>query len=84
MCTFEAILKHYEIKDPNLTYIGKIIHDIEINIWERKVLPETAFVRDRINQIILDSQNNREVMERSARFFDSVYKRVAVKSSDQS
>jgi hypothetical protein len=81
MCTFEAILKHYEIKDLNLTYIGKIIHDIEINIWERKVLPETAFVRDRINQIILDSQNNREVMERSAKFFDSVYQRVVAKSS---
>jgi hypothetical protein len=81
MCTFEAFLEHYKIKDPNLAYIGKIVHDIEINIWERKVLPETAFVRDRINQIILDSQNNREVMERSAKFFDSVYQRVVAKSS---
>jgi len=84
MCTFEAILKHYKIKDPNLTYIGKIIHDIEVNIWERKVLPETVFVQDGINQIILDSQNNREVIERSSKFFDSVYERVVVKSSDQS
>jgi hypothetical protein len=84
MCTFEAFLEHYKIKDPNLAYIGKIVHDIEINIWERKVLPETVFVQNRINQIILDSQNNTEVMERSAVFFDSVYEKVVAKSSDQS
>jgi hypothetical protein len=83
MCTFEAIMKHYKIRDPNLTYIGKIIHDIEINIWERKVLPETVFVQERINEIILDSQNNREVIERSAKFFDSVYENVVLKSSNQ-
>ena len=36
MSTFESILKYYNLKDPKLIYIGKIIHDIEVNIWEKK------------------------------------------------
>ena len=39
--TFERLLDHYAIRDPMLHELGRIIHDIEINTWERKRLPET-------------------------------------------
>jgi len=38
MSTFESLLKHYKLNDPKLIHIGKIIHDIEVNIWKKKYL----------------------------------------------
>ena len=39
--TYETLLEHYELTDPTLIYIGRIIHDIEVNIWERPVHPHS-------------------------------------------
>ena len=73
MSTFESILKHYNLQDPKLLYIGKIIHDIEVNIWEKKVFPETHKVRNEINRIILNSGNVDKVIEKSREYFDLLY-----------
>lgn len=76
MSTYESLLKHYALKDPKLIYIGKIIHDIEVNIWERKVFPETHKVRNRINKIISNSKNSDEVMEKCYKYFDLLYSTI--------
>jgi len=34
--TYETLLEHYDLKDPRLKYIGRIIHDIEVNVWEKR------------------------------------------------
>ncbi len=80
MSTFESMLKHYNLQDPKLIYIGKIIHDIEVNIWEKKVFPETHKVQEAINTIIMNSKNNDEVIEKSCKYFDLLYKEFAAKS----
>ena len=77
--TFESLLKHYKLKAPNLVYVGKIVHDIEVNIWERKVFDETPLVQEAVNQIIRNSKNSDEVIEKSCKYFDSLYKEIAVK-----
>jgi len=74
MSTFESILKYYNLKDPKLIYIGKIIHDIEVNIWERKVLDETLRIQNEINKIILTSKTRDEAIERCLEYFDSLYR----------
>jgi hypothetical protein len=79
MSAFESLLKHYNLQDPKLIYIGKIIHDIEVNIWEKKVFPETHKVQDEINKIILDSKNNGEVIEKSSKYFDLLYTNAPTK-----
>ncbi len=79
MSTFESILKDYNLQDPKLIYIGKIIHDIEVNIWERKVLDETLTVQDAVNKIILKSKNSDEVIEKSSEYFDLLYSITAVR-----
>lgn len=71
--TFEAMLKHYDLSDPRLVHIGKIIHDIEINIWDRKVMTETPAVQDAVNGIIAGSANKEEIVERSIQYFDTLY-----------
>ena len=73
MSTFESILKHYNLQDPKLIYIGKIIHDIEVNIWERKVFNETLTVQGDVNRIILNSKNSEEIIEKSREYFDALY-----------
>jgi hypothetical protein len=76
MSTFESLLRGYNLQDPKLIHIGKIIHDIEINIWEKKRMPETSKVQEANNNIILNSKNNNEVREKSCKYFDSLYKEV--------
>ena len=76
MSTYESLIKHYGLKDGRLVHIGRIIHDIEVNIWERKACPETPEVQDSINQIILTAKDSDEIMARSITFFDSFYGRL--------
>lgn len=78
MSAFESILKHYNIKDPILNYIGKIIHDIEVNIWERKVLKETLIVQDEVRKIITKYKNNNEIIEESCNYFDTLYQKITL------
>ena len=78
MSTFESMLKHYDLRDPRLLYMGKIIHDIEINIWERKVMRETFEVQNTVDTIIMDSKKSSDVIEKSSDFFDLLYERVPI------
>ncbi len=77
MSTFESLLKHYGLKDPRLIYIGKIIYDIEVNTWEKKVFRETLEVQDAVSQIISNSRDSNEIIEASCKFFDLLYKEQA-------
>ncbi|MEW6571864.1 MAG: chromate resistance protein ChrB domain-containing protein [Nitrospirota bacterium] len=79
MSTFESILKHYNLQDPKLIYIGKIIHDIEVNIWEKKVFPESYKVQDEVNKIISNSKSNEGIIEKSNKYFDLFYEEIALK-----
>ena len=74
--TFESLLRHYKIKDPKVNYIGRIIHDIEVNVWEKKVLKETRIVQDEVNKIIWNTTGNKEIIKKSAIFFDLLYEKV--------
>ena len=76
MSTFESILKYYNLKDPKLIYIGKIIHDIEVNIWDKKIFPETLLVEEAILSIIKQSKTADEIIEKSYQYFNSLYQRL--------
>ena len=74
--TFESMLRYYKIEDARLLYIGQIVHDIEINIWEKKRLDETPVVQEGIVQIIRHSKNNDEVIKESCKYFNHLYERI--------
>lgn len=71
--TFESLLEHQGIDDPRLVHIGRIIHDIEINTWERKRYSETTAVRDAVNRIILDTRDSQELIKKTGAWFDRFY-----------
>ncbi len=70
--TFETLLEHYQVEDKALIYIGRIIHDIEVNIWERKALEETHRIESNVIELL-----NGETPEKSAvacvNYFDALY-----------
>jgi len=74
MSTFETLLKHFELHNTKLIYLGNIIHDIEINIWGKKVYSETQRVQTELFYIIESSGKSTEVvMEECLKYFDSLY-----------
>lgn len=77
MSTFESILKHYQLNDPKLIYMGKIIHDIEVNVWERKLMQESYPVKEEVAKIILKSTSNTAVIEKSIHYFDTLYQEIS-------
>lgn len=76
MSTFESILQHYGLQDPVLVYIGRIMHDIEVNIWERKIMPETVKVQNDLNSIIVTHKGTGEIIGKSCSYFDSLYREI--------
>ena len=62
MFTFESLLTHYRLQDLKLIHIGKIIHDIEANIWEKKAFKETLIVQDAVNKIIWNVKDRNELI----------------------
>ena len=76
MSAFESMLARYHIVDRKLRYLGKIVHDIEINLWEKKAMPETAHVQEALNDIMNSAKSNEEVIEKSMEYFDTLYDKV--------
>jgi hypothetical protein len=71
--TFERILQEQNLNDERLLYIGKIIHDIEINTWDRKKFEQTSVVQDSLREIIDQEADEQKVIDRAVQFFDSLY-----------
>jgi len=75
--TYETLLTHYKLGDNRLIYIGKIVHDIEVNVWEKKKLPETMRVQHAVIEIINSSASPSQIITRSMAYFDGLYKELA-------
>jgi hypothetical protein len=71
--TFEAFLDRYRIEDKKLINIGKLIHDIEINTWERKLFKRTKEVEVQIFAILERKRPNEEVIQKACEYFDRLY-----------
>jgi len=76
--TFESFLDRYRIKDRKLINIGKLIHDIEINTWERKLFRRTREVEIRVVDILERNKKNPEIIQKACEYFDSLYSIIPV------
>jgi len=72
--TYESLASHYKVQTPRLDYIGRIIHDIEINAWARKALPETVRIEQELNERLGGYQPDQAVAFCVA-YFDVLYDR---------
>lgn len=71
--TYETLIEHYKLNDSTLTYIGRIIHDTEVNTWERKVMDETRKVEAEVFELLDDKQPDKTV-KACVGYFDTLYK----------
>jgi hypothetical protein len=70
--TYETLLEHYNKPDKGLTHIGRIIHDIEVNIWERKALEETRRIEKELFELLDDEAPERTAAD-CVDYFDALY-----------
>lgn len=77
--TFESILKDQGINDEKLIYIGKIIHDIEINTWKTKKIKATPTVQSELREIIDQEQDEPKAIRKAMQFFDKIYQKNSIR-----
>ncbi|NWH05409.1 chromate resistance protein ChrB domain-containing protein [Desulfobacter latus] len=74
--SFEALMDHYRITDPKLDTMAKLIHDMEINIWEHKRFKLTHDL-ELFFITLLDTVKEREkIIQKASAYFDALYKRL--------
>ena len=54
LATFEYILQKYKIRDPRLTAIGRLMHEIEVITWQAELSPEA----DELNTLLRDASHS--------------------------
>lgn len=71
---FEIALGEYKLEsDPALKRMGRIIWDIEINKWQRKVTPESAGVSLIIYGLVNKAPNELIALDQSMLVYDALY-----------
>jgi len=81
LSTFECVLQNQALEDERLLFIGKIIHDIEINTWDKKKLEQTAIVQDTLWKIIDREQDEKRAIHLACQYFDKLYEGTLVEDS---
>lgn len=74
--TFESILNKYKINDPMLLEMGKIIHDIEINYWQRKLTDKSETIEREVRNIINSTEDKDACFEKGFIYFDELYREL--------
>jgi hypothetical protein len=82
--SFESLLDHYRVTDPKLAQIGRLIHDIEINVWEKKLYRQSTEIELVFIDLLQEYQTNEVIIEKSKAYFDRLYRELPEKlESDQ-
>jgi hypothetical protein len=66
------LFEHYRLTDERLAYIGRIMHDIEVNVWERKAMKETVRIETELLRILSDDDPESNV-DACLTYFDTLY-----------
>jgi hypothetical protein len=71
-CTFQTLVTRFGLRDPALTAVGEIVHDIDCKD-EQFDRPETQGVARLLRGIADGSEQDEERLERGGRLFDDLY-----------
>lgn len=73
MAAFGRVIKKYKLQDAVLEDINKIVWDVEVNTWEKKVTDESIGLNAIVQGLILTFQDEKECLEKSYIVFDALY-----------
>ena len=71
-CTFQTLVKRFHLRDPVLTPVGEIVHDIDCKD-ERFKRPETSGVQSLIRGVVRSSREDLARIERGSTIFEVLY-----------
>ena len=71
--TFESLLEHYALTDQKLVNIGKLIHDIEINLWEEKVFRQSKEIEIMVVDLLNTGKSSEQIIDEAVGYFDRLY-----------
>ena len=71
--TYETLLHDYKIADPAVQKIGRIMHDLEINAWRKKVIAETLIMDGLIKELQTLYADQMVPFDCYIAFFDQIY-----------
>jgi hypothetical protein len=70
LSTFEVIRDYYSISGSRVDAIAKLIHDIEINFWNKKSEAKLLQFQQDIDKLLTESGNNQEVLTSCFHYLD--------------
>ena len=76
---FEAFIAHYRLSDPRLAQIALWIHDIEINVWEKKAFAQSRKIEIFVMDLVRSGGDDRTIIEKATVFFDGLYEQIPQK-----
>jgi len=75
--SFESLVDHYDIKDPKIVRIGMLVHDVEINLWERKMFKKSREIKIYFLDLIQTQTEQKSLIETSNAYFDGLYQTLS-------
>lgn len=72
--TFETLIRRYDLTGPGLDYLGRLMHDIEVNVWERKLLAESREIEHTLVELTRDVAPE-EAVDACLIYFDGLIRR---------
>jgi len=79
--TYECLLAHYAVDDKKAVHLGKIIHDIEVNLWEEKAFESTREIEKQVLEIIREAESDEQIIENSLNYFNRLYDSLEVEQN---
>jgi hypothetical protein len=72
LSTFESIIEKYSIKNGRVTSIAAMIHDIEINFWNKQEKRDVQQFEHELKQIIETTKDNTVALQGCFKYLDSL------------
>ena len=70
---FETILQKYNLDDPQLQNMAKLIHDIDVNTWGPKQLSISDSLSAFFNTLRETAKDDHQLIEQTKPFFQTLY-----------
>lgn len=81
LSTYESLLKAFAVNDPAAVEIGRIMHDIEVNLWDRKQHPESLDVQEKMRANIAQAADDAHALELNFVVLEALYERFRTGST---
>ena len=80
---FESITRKYEISDPAILEMAKIVHDIDVNIWGNKMFAMSDSLDKGFKKLRSDYEDEYKLLEVLDREFILLYGKIKTEKNEE-